>query len=63
MISINSKDTDLVHVREFGNHQHSKSIEEEHWMLVVHHERGNQVPARPTMIVMSMNKDMIMLKK
>jgi len=50
MICINSKDADLVHVRELSNHEHknSEGVEEEHRMLVVCRVRGNQIPAKLT---------------
>lgn len=46
--SIDSKNSDLMHVGELGNHQncHRERIQEKHWMMVVSSMRGNQVPAK-----------------
>ena len=50
MISVDSKDPDLVHIGELGDHQHdhSKSVEEEHGVLVVSGVRRYQIPVRLT---------------
>lgn len=47
MISVDSKNPDLVHVGELGYYQHKccQCIKEEHWVLVVCCVRCYQVPA------------------
>lgn len=57
LIGIDSKDADLVHVRELSNHKHdnSESLEDEDRLLVVCSVRGAQVPVTLTKAIIVMD--------